>query len=346
MNYLFAQADAEHLPIPDASVDMVLGSPPYLNARLYLEDGEDLGIARGTVEWVDWMLRVTREAVRVSRGPVLWVVAGCTEDRNYQPGPEGLAWEWFKSGGYQECPCFWHRVGISGSGGDQWFRKDVEYVLCFKREPKFPWSDNTANGHPPRWAPGGEMSHRLTDGTRRSQWGHSGSGKRAERRQDGLIGDALRPSHRFATRAHTKRLTDGGMEDQTYVPPERANPGNMIVGVGEDVSSWASSVIHTNTGGGQLGWSGAHDNEAPYPQALAEWFIRSLCAPDGTVLDPFSGSGTTVRAALAAGRKGIGFDLRASQCHLGRRGVERPHAPVVRAKSEAEPMPLFGRMET
>ena len=29
------------------------------------------------------------------------------------------------------------------------------------REGKLPWSDNTACGHPPKWAPGGEMSHRL-----------------------------------------------------------------------------------------------------------------------------------------------------------------------------------------
>jgi hypothetical protein len=38
-SYLFAQADAEHLPLADGSVDLVLGSPPYIDARLYLEDG-------------------------------------------------------------------------------------------------------------------------------------------------------------------------------------------------------------------------------------------------------------------------------------------------------------------
>jgi hypothetical protein len=322
MPCLFAQADAGRLPLPDGSVDLVLGSPPYIDARLYFEDGRDLGIARNCEEWVAGMMRYSREALRVSRGMVLWVVAGKTDGRNYQPGPEGLIWEWYKSGGFQECPCYWHRVGIAGSGHDQWFRKDVEYVVAFKRDPVLPWSDNTANGHPPKWAAGGEMNHRVTDGTLRDQWGHSGTGERAERRKDGSIAAAGRPSHRIATKG----------DAQGDSPPVLANPGNMIVSVDNgDAPSWASSVIHVNTGGGFLGWEGASENEAPYPQALAEWFIRSFCPPGGIVLDPFSGSGTTVRAALALGRRGIGLDLRMSQCQLGIRGVEHPHQPIARA---------------
>jgi DNA modification methylase len=51
-------------------------------------------------------------------------------------------------------------------------------------------------------------------------------------------------------------------------------------------------------------------------------------------LDPFSGSGTTVRAALATGRRGIGIDIRQSQVDLGIEGVERPYErfPAPRGK--------------
>jgi hypothetical protein len=83
-----------------------------------------------------------------------------------------------------------------------------------------------------------------------------------------------------------------------------ANPGNII------------KVI---VGGGAMGHHLAHKNEAPFPQKLAEWFIRGWCPPGGLVLDLFSGSGTTVAAALALGRVGVGCDLRYSQCELGRR---------------------------
>jgi hypothetical protein len=311
---LFARADALHLPLPDRSVDLVIGSPPYIDARTYYEDGRDPGIARGCRDWVPWMLPISREGVRVSRGLVLWVVGGKTEDRNYQPAPEGLIWEWYLAGGLQECPVYWYKVGIPGSGGDQWLRKDVEYVVSFKGEPKLPWSDNTANGHPPLWAPGGEMSHRVTDGTRRNQWGHSGTGRRGARQKDGSIAPADRPSHSITTKG----------DAPGYEPPVLANPGNLI---------------SIPVGGGLMGWEGAHENEAPFPQALVEWFIRSHCPPGGIVLDPFSGSGTTVRAALALGRRAIGLDIRQSQCELGVRGLEHLRPPP---RSSGLATPLVG----
>src|SRR5262249_45496462 len=41
---------------PADSLDLVFGSPPYGKARLYLENGEDKGIARDTESWVAWMV--------------------------------------------------------------------------------------------------------------------------------------------------------------------------------------------------------------------------------------------------------------------------------------------------
>ena len=298
MSHIFAKADAGLLPLADQSVDLVFGSPPYTDARLYLEAGQDLGISRGTDEWVEWMLKVTAEALRVSRGAVVWIASGPTRDRNYQPACEGLMWEWFRKTGSMYRPCYWHRSGIPGSGGDQWFRADVEYAMCFKRPGSLPWTDNTAMGHPPKWEPGGKLSYRNQEGVRRHLIrGTSGYS----------AGDAT--YHKCLDRAVT----------------EIANPGN---------------VIAIATGGGKLGWDGAHENEAPFPEGLAEWFVRSLCPPGGTVLDPFSGSGTTVSVANAYGRSGIGLDLRMSQCSLGMRRLERPHQPVPRP-GKVEHHPLF-----
>jgi len=44
------------------------------------------------------------------------------------------------------------------------------------------------------------------------------------------------------------------------------------------------------------------------------------CPPGGTVLDPFLGSGTTVRVALEMGYHGAGIDLNPSFCEFA---VER-----------------------
>ncbi len=338
-DHLLLRGDARRIPLPDLSVDLVFGSPPYADARLYLEDGRDLGIARGLTDWVDWMLVVTAESLRVSRGAVVWVAAGKTEDRNYWPACEGLMWEWWKAGGHAYRPCYWHRVGIPGSGGDQWFRADVEYVMCFKRPGPLPWTHNTAMGHAPKWAPGGEMSNRMSDGERVNAFGVRMDGVRiGARRQNGKhyteetpAGNApelaVPMTRREATLAEGRaknwpRGGDRGMngEESIYVPPVLANPGTLI---------------RTTVGGGQLGSTLAHESEAPFPEDLARHFVLSLCPPGGSCLDPFSGSGTTVAVAVAAknGRVGLGMDLRMSQCRLGSRRI----ADGLRPRSKLDP---------
>ena len=58
---------------------------------------------------------------------------------------------------------------------------------------------------------------------------------------------------------------------------------------------------------------------AVMPVALAERCIRAGCKPDGTVLDPFSGSGTTGLAATRHGRRYVGIDLNADYLDLSLR---------------------------
>jgi hypothetical protein len=103
-------------------------------------------------------------------------------------------------------------------------------------------------------------------------------------------------------------IKDGDTETPTaYNPPVKANPGN---------------IIHCRVGGGVMGNPLCHKNEAPYPESLCEFFIRSFCSEDGIVCDPFSGSGTTVAVAHRWGRRGIGCDLRESQVDLAIRRVK------------------------
>ena len=68
-----------------------------------------------------------------------------------------------------------------------------------------------------------------------------------------------------------------------------------------------------------LGSKIAHENEAPFPESLAEFFIASFCPLGGTVLDPHGGSGTVAAVAKRLGRNSISIDVRASQTELQKR---------------------------
>ena len=53
---------------------------------------------------------------------------------------------------------------------------------------------------------------------------------------------------------------------------------------------------------------------APFPDELVKRCLKIGCPTGGVVLDPFVGSGTTVRVALDTGRSGIGVDLNGAFC--------------------------------
>ena len=111
------------------------------------------------------------------------------------------------------------------------------------------------------------------------------------------------PSHR-TTATSGYRGGDTRVQGAIYKPPKVVNPGN---------------VIHCRVGGGHMGHKLAHENEAPFPESLAEFFVRSFCPPGGRVLDPFSGSGTTMAVCMKTGRDGVGLDIRESQRDLAAR---------------------------
>lgn len=315
---------------PDDSVDLVITSPPYEDARSY-----GFGFSLKGQDWVDWSVERFAECYRISRGLVAWNVQGKTRNFQWSATPALLAADLHRRGIKLRNPAIFHRVGIPGSGGPDWFCSDYEWIICASKG-KLPWSDNTACGHPPKWAPGGAMSHRLSDGARVNQWGHSvnsgatvvddggvvrssgrrpshveSSGKIAEMIRNGQcdkkveawIGKELPPGATF----HTKSDANGDTV-QLYIPPVKANPGN---------------VLSLKVGGGLMGSKLAHENEAPFPESLPEFFIKSCCPPGGIVLDPFGGSGTTLAAAVMNGRIAHCIDIRESQADLmHRRYVE------------------------
>ena len=147
------QADAEHIPLADGSVDLVFGSPPYLEAR-------KCG-ARKLDAWVDWMASVTFESLEASKGPVIWVASGTG---NYNPACEGLMWR-MRNHCHVLRPCIWTKN--SPPTGKGWFSNGWEFVMAFTRVKPLPYWNPEAIGTPIKYKSGGHFRQRSKNGERR-----------------------------------------------------------------------------------------------------------------------------------------------------------------------------------
>lgn len=280
----------QFLPV---TCDLIFGSPPYGNARVYRDsDGTTTPLFKDPVEWAWWMANIYELCLRRCRGLVAFVVAGRTQKFRYNCAPHLLVAELYKRGICVRNPAVWTRDGIAGSGGPDYLRSSYEHIVVASHGARLPWSANTAMGQAPKYGPGGAMSHRLSNGSRRSVWGGTATSG-CERRPNGER-NPPRGNHDLAA---------VGEKSPGYKPPKIANPGN---------------VIHIPVGGGLMGDKSAHKNEAPFPERIAEFWIRSFCPPGGLVADPFVGSGTTVAVAKKFGRLGVGCDMRVNQCAIAR----------------------------
>jgi len=81
-------------------------------------------------------------------------------------------------------------------------------------------------------------------------------------------------------------------------------------GFGKNISNWLcrdkaypANVLHLATE------CGNKNHSAAFPEALPDWFIKLFTKSDDCVLDPFMGSGTTVKVAKKLNRNAIGIEI-------------------------------------
>ena len=81
----------------------------------------------------------------------------------------------------------------------------------------------------------------------------------------------------------------------------------------EEHRTWFQQIWHGLTG------ASTRSHPAPYPIELATRLIRMFSFAGDTILDPFSGSGTTSIAAMKTGRNSIGIEVASEYCNLARK---------------------------
>jgi DNA modification methylase len=111
------------------------------------------------------------------------------------------------------------------------------------------------------------------------------------------------------------------------------NPSRVGNGFGRRVANWTdrpnvypTNVLHIATE------TSNREHSAVFPEALPEWFIKLFTKPGDWVLDPFSGSGTTLQVAQRMGRNSVGIEVMKKYYDLSKKNLEEGRPVIVSGK--------------
>jgi site-specific DNA-methyltransferase (cytosine-N4-specific) len=270
----------------DGAADCICTSPPYFGLRDYGVEGQ-YGLEDTPAEYVEILRALFAELRRVlADDGTLWLNLGFSYASDYTenlPPKSLIPIPWMVAMSLQQDTWIlrnaivWHRPNTTPESVTDRLAGRYEHVFLFTKSTwtVFPKSRNDRYVANPYWfdldAIREPHSPISVDRSQRSARRPYSAGGRS-----GMANVPGSGPH-SAISAGQRTLGEGGR-----------NPGDV----------WSISVEK---------FPGAHF--AVFPIALALRCIQAGCKPGGTVLDPFSGSGTTGAAAQQAGRRYIGVDI-------------------------------------
>lgn len=313
---LFVQGDSLDVlrAISDNSIDCCVTSPPYWQKRQYESGG--IGLESSPGEYVNNLFNIIKEIKRVLKpSGAFWLNLGDSYQNKSLLGiPWRVALMMMDDGWILRNDVIWNKHKGGMTPNKDRFGSVSENFFFFVKNEKY-YFDADAIRTPPRKA-------KIRDGAVVSATGVSGiryrrqielstslsaTEKENATRQLNLVIDRIRrgeisdfrmvirneqrtthsDSAKLSGRA--KELRDKGFYFLFY-NPKGAMPGDVWDIIPEDTQRRKSHF-------------------APFPEELCVIPIKSTCPHDGIVLDPFSGTGTTMKVAYELGRKSIGIDL-------------------------------------
>lgn len=315
----FIQGDAKNIltAFPSESVDVVITSPPYYMKREYLGGG--IGLEDTYNEFIDNLIEICRQIYRVLKPTgSFWLNIGDSyQSKNLLMIPQRLAIRLIDEVGFTlRNQVIWNKLKGAPDNAKDKLRTLWEPVFFFTKESSGYYYDVDAVRKKPCKAKsvkhGAVVSATGVSGVRYrrkielSMELSNEEKKNATKALDEMlhlveIGEI--PDFRMVIRGAT-RITHGNSVKLSGRAKELVEKGFYFLkysNKGAKISDvW--DIIPEDTQGRQYHY-------APYPEDLVKNPIALTCPPNGIVLDPFVGTGTTCKVAHDMGRKSVGIDL-------------------------------------
>ncbi len=315
---LFLVGDAASVlaAMPDACIDAVMTSPPYWGHREYAASGIGLEADRAT--YLEALLAVTGELGRVLKPTgSLWLNVGDTyRDKALQLVPWRLALAMVDDQGWVlRNTVVWHKLKGGPDTSRDKLRNLHEPLLHFVRQRRgYHYNVDAIR----RTA----ASARVVDGRVVSATGVSGVRYRRQIERSVALTDEEKDAATAALDDMLARVGRGELADFRMVirGQQRAthSSSTRVSGRAKELHRRGFYFLPYHPKGSKPGdvWDiapedthGRADHFAPYPEDLCRLPLLATCPPDGIVLDPFCGTGTTNAVAVQLGRRSIGIDL-------------------------------------
>lgn len=326
---LFLQGDSAFVlqSLPNNSIDCIVTSPPYWGKRQYENGG--IGLEETYHEYIEKLMGVIRQLHRVLKnGGSFWLNIGDSyKDKQLLGLPWRIALKMMDEGWMLRNDIIWykHKGGMCSSK-DRFGNVFEDFFFFVKSEEYFfnsdsirstPRNTKVVNGAVVsatgvsgiRYKRQIEMSPDLSEEEKENAI--DALNKVLNKIREGIISDfrmvirnQQRTTHSDSTKVsgRAKELRDKGFYFLFY-NAKGTMPSNVWDILPEDTQNRDSHF-------------------APYPEELCIMPIKACCPENGVVLDPFSGTGTTMKVAYELGRKSIGIDMSAKYIKQAKKRIE------------------------
>jgi site-specific DNA-methyltransferase (adenine-specific) len=301
---------------PDASVDCCMTSPPYWGKRAYTAGG--LGSEVDPEDFLSALARVFAELHRVLKptGSVWLNLGDSYRDKRLLNLPWRLAIRLTDTQGWvQRNTVIWNKVKGAPDNTVDRLRTIYEPVFHFVKQARGYYYDADAIRTSPRQA-------RVTHGAVVSATGVSGVRYRRQIELSTTLSTAEKAAALTALDALLHAVATGSLSDFRMIirGQQRAthSDAEQVSGRARELRTRGFYFLKYHPRGMKPAdvWDILPEDTharaahfAAFPADLCRIPLLATCPPDGVVLDPFCGVGTTMLVAHELGRKSVGIDL-------------------------------------